>query len=114
MRRWEELRPELEARGIELVTLCSDSTEEIRQGRAKHGARAVMLSDADLSVTRLYNLVNDKHNLTPKGRGPMPIPTTILVDADCRVRWIDQAKDYQVRTSATRVRAAIEQELGSG
>jgi peroxiredoxin len=114
LRRWEELRPELDARGIQLVTLCSDTTEEIRTGRAKHGAKALMLSDPDLAVTKLFNLVNGNLNITPKGTGPMPIPTTILVDAESRVRWIDQSKDYQVRSSKPRVLAAIQQELGAG
>jgi peroxiredoxin len=114
LRRWEELRPELDARGIQLVTLCTDSTEEIRAGRAKHGAQALMLSDADLAVTTLFNLINGNLNITPKGTRPMPIPTSILVDAESRVRWIDQSKDYQVRTNKTRVLAAIQQELAAG
>ena len=111
MRRWEELRPELDARGVQIVTLCTDSAEEIRAGRDKHGAKAVMLSDEDLAVTRRFQLVNTRINLTPKGTKPMPIPTTILVDAAGTVRWIDQARDYQVRSSRERVLAAIEQHL---
>jgi peroxiredoxin len=114
LRRWEELRPELVARGIELVTLSTDSTEEIRVGRGKHGVQGVMLSDVDLSVTTLFNLVNTNFGITPKGANPMPIPTTILVDAKSTVRWIDQSTDYQVRSSKERVLAAIEQELGAG
>ena len=43
LRRWEELRPELDARDIAVVTVCADAAEEIRRGRGKHGLRAVML-----------------------------------------------------------------------
>ena len=96
------------------MTLCTDSTEEIRAGRSKHGAQAVMLSDADLTVTTRFNLVNEKLNITPKGTRPMPIPTTILVNAQSQVRWIDQSTDYQVRSNKSRVLEAIERELGSG
>ncbi len=112
MRRWEELRPELDARRIELVTLCTDTPEQIRQGMAKHGAKAVMLSDRDLSVTRRYGLENTAPKLKPPGVPGLPIPTTILADADGIARWVDQADDYQVRSQPDRVLAAIREGLG--
>ena len=111
MRRWEDLRPQLDARGIELVTICTDTPEEIRKQRKKHGARAVMLSDPELEVTNRYNLRNER-NVSPKGISPLPIPTTFLVDAQGIVRWIDQAEDYQVRSQPDRVLQAIEEGLG--
>ncbi len=110
MRRWEELRPQLDERGVELVTICTDTPEKLREGKAKHGAKAVMLSDSDLAITKSYNLINP-WNVTPMGGKPMPIPTTILVDKDGIVRWIDQAKDYQIRSAPDRVLAGIERGL---
>jgi len=92
------------------VTVCSDTPEEIRKGRAKHGAQAIMLADPDLEVTDLYNLRNPG-NVTPKGWKGMPIPTTLLVDADGIVRWIDQATDYQIRSHPERVLAALRNAL---
>jgi peroxiredoxin len=112
LRRWEELRPELDACGVEIVTVCSDSPAQIRAGRGKHGARAVMLSDETLAVTDRYNLRNPT-NFAPGKEGgvptfrALPIPTTILVDARGIVRWIDQSTDYQVRSDPERVRAAL-------
>ena len=38
----------------------------------------------------------------------MPIPTTFLVDATGKVRWIDQTDDYMLRSEPERVLAAIE------
>ena len=90
------------------MTLCTDTVEQIRAGRAKHGAKAVMLSDASLEVTRQFDLVNGNLNLSPLGTKPLPIPTTILVDAEGTVRWIDQSTDYQTRANKSRVLAAIE------
>ena len=112
MRRWEELRPDLERYGVEIVAVCTDTPEAIRNGRAKHGLRATLLSDPDLEVTDRYDLRNPT-NLTPKGIQGMPIPTTILVDASGTVRWIDQAENYQVRAHPDRVLAAIRQHLGA-
>jgi len=116
LRRWEELRPELDRRGIEIVTLSTDKPAEIAAGRGKHGLRAIMLSDADLAVTDLYGLRNRRSRAPGRERAlpevrPLPIPTTLLVDAEGIVRWIDQADDYQVRSDPERVLAALRQHL---
>ncbi len=111
MRRWEELRPELDARGVQIVTVSTDTPDEIRRGRGKHGVRAIMLSDPDLTITDRYNLRN-RINVTPRGITAMPIPTTILVDAAGTVRWIDQSEDYQFRSDPERVLGATKAALG--
>jgi peroxiredoxin len=102
----------LDAKGVQIVTLCTDSPAQIRAGRAKHGARAVMLSDETLAVTDRFNLRNPTNFAPGRGGGlptlrALPIPTTILVDAQGIVRWIDQSTDYQVRSDPERVRAAL-------
>ena len=113
MRRWEELRPELDARGVQLVALCPDAPEQVRAGMVKHGAQAVMLSDSDLSVTRQLGLENTATlQLNPSGAPGLPIPTTLLTDATGTVRWIDQATDYQVRSDPDRVLGALRGALG--
>jgi peroxiredoxin len=106
LRRWEELRPELDALGVKIVTICRDTPAQIRKGRSKHELRAVMLADPELAVTTSYNLRNER-NLSPHGLGPLPIPTTFLVDASGVVRWIDQSTDYQVRSNPDRVKEAL-------
>ena len=110
MRRWKELRPELDARSVQIVTVCTDTPVEIRKGMDKHGLKAVMLSDRNLAVTDLYNLRNPT-NLSPRGLQPLPIPTTILVDAAGTVRWIDQTDNYQLRSGPARVLEALRAEL---
>ncbi|MDX2171034.1 MAG: peroxiredoxin family protein [Deltaproteobacteria bacterium] len=108
LRRWQELRPALAAHDIAVVAICADQPEEIRRGRAKHGLDAIFVSDPQLAVTDLYRLRNPR-NFAPRPGViiPLPIPTTILVDAHGIVRWVDQASDYMVRTDPTRVRDAI-------
>ncbi len=68
-----------------------------------------MLSDHDLTVTRLFGLQNMNTSLRPPGIPGLPIPTTILTDAKGIVRWIDQSDDYMVRSEPSRVLAALEQ-----
>jgi peroxiredoxin len=112
LRRWEELRPELDAREIAIVTVCADTAEQIRSGRSKHGLRAVMIPDPALMITDRYGLRNPR-NFAPKPGiiVPLPIPTTILVDSDGIVRWIDQSADYQRRSDPERVLDAIRSNL---
>jgi len=100
------LRPELNERGIRIVTVSTDEPGAIAAGRGKHGIQATMLSDPDLKVTTLYDIRNER-NIHPGGLGPLPIPTTFLVDADGVVRWIDKSEDYQIRSQPERVLAAI-------
>jgi peroxiredoxin len=98
--------------GVRIVTLCVDTPEQIRAGMSKHGAKAIMLADSDLRVTRALGLENTAPQIKMPGLVGLPIPTTILVDADHVVRWIDQASDYQIRSAPERVRAALVDALG--
>ena len=111
MRRWEELRPELDERGVQLVTLCTDTPAQIRKGMDKHGSKAIMLSDPDLAVTRLYGVENQAPKLKPPGVPGLPIPTTILADGEGIVRWVDQSDDYRVRSQPDRVLQALREAL---
>lgn len=106
--RWEALRPQLDTLGVQIVTVCADTAEQIRAGRKKHGLRAIMLPDPALGITDRFHLRNPK-NFAPKPGLiiPLPIPTTILVDAAGIVRWIDQATDYMRRSDPERVLAAV-------
>jgi peroxiredoxin len=113
LRRWGELTPALDAYGIRIVTICADTAKQIRKGRAKHGLRAVMLPDPDLAITDRYSLRNPRNFALKTGViVPLPIPTTILVDAEGTVRWIDQSDDYQRRSDPERVLGAIRAVFG--
>jgi len=94
------------------VTICSDTPAQVKRGRKKHGAKAVMLADPDLTVTERYGLRQERM-IAPKPGviAALPIPATFLVDAAGIVRWIDRSSDYQVRSSPDRVLAAIEANL---
>ncbi len=82
--------------------------------KRRHRLGMIMLSDASLSVVDLYNLRHERGIATTPRRGifrPLAIPTTILVDKDGIVRWIDQTDDYRIRSDAERVLAAVRDAL---
>ncbi len=112
MRRWEELRPEFDRRGVQVVAVSTDLPEEIREGRAAHGLQARMLSDRDLAVTDAFGLRNQGiHSGPMDGAEALPVPTSLLVDADGKVLWIDQSENYQRRSGPEVVLAALRTHL---
>ena len=107
MRRWEELRPELDAHGILIVAISTDSPEQIARARSKHGLQGVFLSDPTLQVTDLFGLRNRNAGVRPPGLPGLPVPTTLLVDRAGIVRWKDQSEHYVQRSDPEVVRSAI-------
>jgi len=103
----------LDARGVKIVTMCTDNPDQIRRSRSKHGLRAVMLSDERGEVIEALGIRNQGIHSGPPGKPPLPIPTTVLTNADGVVRWIDQSENYQRRSDPERVRAALREALGS-
>lgn len=82
------------------MTLSTDTPEAIREGRERHGLQAMMLSDHDLDVVDRFGLRDPEVELVPPGLNGLPMPTTLLVDADGNVVWKDQADDFQQRSEA--------------
>jgi peroxiredoxin len=76
-----------------MVAVCADSPEELRKGKGKHGLEAVMLSDKALIATDALGLRNIGAMIAPRAV-PVPVPISILVDAQGIVRWVDQSKHY--------------------
>ena len=95
------------------MTVSTDRPEEIREGRRAHGLKGRMLSDRDLAVTDAFGLRNTLfHSGPPSGEvEALPVPTSLLIDAEGRVVWIDQSEDYQRRSGPEVVLAAIERHL---
>jgi peroxiredoxin len=107
LRRWEELRPEFDARGVRIVTVCTDAPKQIKAGIPKHKLGAVMLSDRDLEVTDLFGLRNEAVHTGPPGLEGLPVPTSLLAGADGVVRWMDQSENYQRRSDPDVVLGAL-------
>jgi peroxiredoxin len=110
LRRLEELRAEFDRRGVQVVTVSTDSPETIADERHLHGLNARMLSDVDLSVTDAFGLRNTGvHSAPPSHESvALPVPATLLVDAEGRVLWLDLSENYQQRSDPAVVLAAME------
>jgi peroxiredoxin len=113
LRRLEELRTEFDERGVQVLTVSTDQPEEIREGRRVHGLQAIMLSDRTLAVTDAFGLRNQGiHSGDPRDEiEALPVPTTLLVDADGKVLWMEVAENYQRRSGPEVVLAALQEHL---
>ena len=96
---------------MKIVAICTETPERIRASRSKHGLQAVMLSDAKCELIESLGIRNRGYHSGKPGGPPLPIPTTVLTDADGIVRWIDQSENYQRRSAPALVRAALREVL---
>jgi peroxiredoxin len=114
LRRWEELRPEFDKRDVRILAICADTPKAIKSGRGKHGLGARILSDRELDVTDRFGLRNQGfHSGMPVGGAKaLPVPTSILADAEGKVLWIDQSENYQRRSDPDYVLGALRAHLG--
>ena len=103
-----ELQGEFEKRDVQVLTISTDKPEMIRKRRGVHGLQARMLSDRDLAVTDAFGLRNQLIHSGPTGVEALPVPTTLLVNSDGKVLWIDQAENYQRRSGPEVVLAALQ------
>ena len=72
-----------------------------------------MLSDRTLAVTDAFGLRNQgAHSGDPRDDiEALPIPTTLLVDANGKVLWMDVSENYQRRSGPEAVLAALQTHL---
>ena len=120
MQRFESLT-ELADRGVELIALSKDSVADAARHRERDGLSLVLLCDPELAVIRRYGVEHHKAlefstaRFTIFGIGlalvpsykTMAIPTTLLIDEEGVVRWIDQSDDYRIRSDSERVLGAV-------
>lgn len=99
---------------MQVVTISTDHPEVIRKNRGVHGLKARMLSDRDLAVTDAFGLRNQLIHSGPMGGDQaeaLPVPTTLLIDAEGKVVWMEQAENYQRRSGPEVVLAALKTHL---
>ena len=95
-----------------MITVSTDLPEEILEGRRNHGLNGRMLSDRDLTVTDAFGLRNQgMHSGPPSGAESLPVPTTLLIDRNGEVLWVDHSENYQRRSGPEYVLAALKTHL---
>ncbi len=116
----------LEQYGVTVIALSKDTAEIARTHRERDGLHFTLLTDPDLTIIKKFGLLHEGaiefrtfflagHFPLgwPTGFKQMAIPTTILLDEEGVVRWIDQADDYRIRGDHTRTENALKQVFGS-
>lgn len=112
---------ELNKYGVTLFALSKDTPEDAAYHKKRDQLSLALLSDAKLEVIRQYGLEHHKALEFSKGRfsllgnslallpsiKKMAIPTSILVDEEGTIRWIDQTDDYRLRSDEAIVLEAI-------
>jgi peroxiredoxin len=117
------MRDALSARGIEIVAISSDSVEQAARHRARDGLGFTLLADPGLEAITAYGLENRTLAFAtatlltiplgiPTGYRSMAVPTSLLIDEEGVVRWIDQADDYRMRGDEGRITEAIASAFG--
>ena len=68
-----------------------------------------MLSDQQLVVTDAFGLRNTAFHSAPPSDDTeaLPVPTTLLIDRQGKVLWMDISEDYQRRSDPSVVLAAM-------
>ena len=67
-----------------------------------------MLPDPELSLTDQFGYRNQNfNNFKIPGRPGLPVPTTLLVNKQGTVAWMDQSANYTQRSDPEVVRAAL-------
>jgi peroxiredoxin len=113
-----ELLPELTMRGVGLVAISPQAPDGSLSMRDKNELRFTVLSDPGNDLANTVGVVTapssearaaqlqfglDLEAVNADGTTAIPMPTTLILDADCVVQWVDVHPDYTTRTEPTEI-----------
>lgn len=117
-----ELLPILEARGVALVAISPQNPDGSLSIKEKHELSFAVLSDPGNQVAREVGILTspspgalaaqlshglDLTKVNADGTATLPMPTTLIVDRDRTVRWVDVHPDYTTRSEPEEILAAL-------
>lgn len=125
---FDEMKPEFDKYGVQIVALSGDTVEQSKFHAERDKLSHLLLSDPELNVVKHYGVEHhkafgaDSDNIMTLFGLPFPklhqlkfktmsIPTSILVDEQGVIQWIDQSQDYRLRANKERILAAMGQHL---
>ncbi|TFH22085.1 MAG: redoxin domain-containing protein [Myxococcales bacterium] len=119
------MSPLMERYGVTVLALSKDTPEFARVHRERDGLSFTLLTDPDVSIIKRFGLLHEgglefRTSFTVWGlpvgwmtrKGQMAITTTLLLDEEGIVRWIDQADDYRLRGDRARTENALKRVYG--
>ncbi|WP_108649466.1 peroxiredoxin family protein [Dongshaea marina] len=123
---FNRLGEQLKAHGVEVMALSKDTIENASIHKARDELDFTLLCDPELRVIRQYGVEHRKAlgqsegskttkslvggiplGMTPFSFQAMAIPTTLLIDEQGVIQWIDQTDDYRLRSNEKRVMDAV-------
>ncbi len=118
-----DLVPELSGRGVGLVAISPQTPDGSLSVQEKHELTFTVLSDPGNQVATAVGILTgpsdearaaqlqlglDLTAVNADGTIGLPMPTTIIVDADRVIRWIDVHPDYSTRSEPGEILAAVD------
>ena len=120
------MQADLKEYKVSIIALSKDTVEEAAIHKTRDKLSLKLLSDSKLKTIRQYGVEHHKAlnfttgtfmffgnpiSFTPSFK-TMAIPTSLLIDENGVIKWIDQADDYRIRSNADRVFQAIKNAFG--
>jgi peroxiredoxin len=118
-----ELVPELVLRGVGLIAVSPQTADGSLSTQEKHELAFAVLSDPGNQVAKALGILTgpteearaaqlqlglDLTAVNADGTTGLPMPTTVIVDADRVVRWIDVHPDYSTRSEPEQILAELD------
>jgi peroxiredoxin len=118
-----ELTPELGRRAAKLIAVSPQTPDGSLNAQEKDQLTFTVLSDPANQVATAIGVLTqpsaeartaqiklglDLTAVNADGTATLPMPTTVIVDADHVVRWVDVHSDYTTRTEPGEILAALD------
>ncbi|WP_163133629.1 peroxiredoxin family protein [Agarivorans sp. Alg241-V36] len=123
LKMFEEMKPLFDSYQVKVVALSNDDHVSASKHQQRDHLTHTLLSDPQLKVIRQFGVEHHKalggdstssktifglpFPMVMKYK-PMAIPTTLLIDENGIVQWIDQSEDVRFRASEDKLEAALE------
>lgn len=124
-----ELEPDIIAKGYQVVAVCPDTHEAVKEAVAKTQPAHTLYSDRNMEASAAYGLAfrvdpatQEKYkqygfDLAPVPGEPdarwLPVPAAYVIAADGTVRFVYANPDYRVRVTSESLMAAVDAALKS-
>jgi len=105
LRSFQEKLPNFNARGIRVVAISVDPPSVSQHLRQIAGYSFLFLSDDKAQVIHRWDLVHPRAGVDG---ADIARPAEYLLDSSGKVRWVNLAESYLVRTSPKQVLQAVD------